>query len=152
MGGRDLKAVRGTDVCYIPVYSEGANPRIGACLCEIRDEGVSICLVAAVEESCYVRCGGRAGSAQTEIAYITRTLTVHHLVRRFRRPLFISTREMRTLGWLLRTLTVKPRDMGTQAQYVVSLVSPFILDSYAIGMSLNIRYKYLSDGCEGMQV
>ena len=75
MGGRDLKAVRGTDVCYIPVYSEGANPRIDACLCEIRDEGVSICLVAAVEESCYVRCGGRAGSAQTEIAYITRTLT-----------------------------------------------------------------------------
>ena len=63
MGGRDLRAVRGTDVCYIPVYSGEANTRIGACLCEIRDEGVSKCLVTAVEESCYVRGSGRAGSA-----------------------------------------------------------------------------------------
>ena len=82
MGGRDLRAVRGTDICYIPMYSEEANPRIGACLCETCDEGVPRCLVAAVEESCDVRGSSRAGSALTEIAYITQTPTAHHLARR----------------------------------------------------------------------
>ena len=35
----------------------------------------------------------------------------------------IITREIRTLSWLLRTLTVEPRDIGTETQYVASPVS-----------------------------
>ena len=61
MGGRDLKAVRGTDVVTsLCILKEPIHVSVRAC---VRDEGVSKCLVAAVEESCYVRGSGRAGSA-----------------------------------------------------------------------------------------